>query len=155
MEVPRRWPSRGVRGRRPGLTIHVLEGRAATGNRRRAGRSPAGGRRPIHDALNEAEPTGWTHAKLERVGRTLGERDGTGPDDNAFLRSFGTRAGRRAGLGGRATMVRQMLRSRGFKVSEEFPANVPGFAEAPEDVAVAAALACDGEHDFRARLRGD
>ena len=154
VEVPRRWPSRGVRGRRPGLTIHVLE----AGSYRESPQSrafPGWGTAAIHDALNEAEPTGWTHAKLERVGRTLGERDGTGPDDNAFLRSFRDQSRAEGRAGGRATMVRQMLRSRGFKVSEEFPANVPGFAEAPEDVAVAAALACDGEHDFRARLRGD
>ena len=50
-------------------------------------------------------------------------------------------------------LVRRMLVSRGITVSEGFPAGVPGFAEAPEDVLVQAALACDGERDFRARIR--
>ena len=50
-------------------------------------------------------------------------------------------------------MVRQILLSRGIEVSAGFPADVPGFAESPEDEAVAAALACDGERDFHARIR--
>ena len=44
--------------------------------------------RAIHEALNEAAPTGWTHARLERVGRMLGERDGAGPDDHPLMRSL-------------------------------------------------------------------
>ena len=42
----------------------------------------------IHTAMNEAEPSGWTHAMLEHLGRTLGERDGTGPDDDPLLHSL-------------------------------------------------------------------
>ena len=53
---------------------------------------------------------------------------------------------------GRAGMVRAMLSSRGIGVSESFPADMPGFAESPEAVVVAAALACDSERDFRARI---
>ena len=53
---------------------------------------------------------------------------------------------------GRARMLRQMLSSRGIEVSEGFPFNVPGFAESPEVVIVAAALACDSERDFHTRI---
>ena len=148
VEVPARWTRSRARGRRPGLTIHVLE----------AGRyreSPVSAAFPdwralaIHEALNEAEVSGWTHARLARVGRVLGARDGTGPDDHHFLRSFRDE-GRAEG---RAEMVRQLLVSRGIAVSEGFPANVPGFGESPTDAAVAAALACESEQDFHARIR--
>ena len=108
--------------------------------------------RAIHEALNEAETTGWTHAKLAQVGRALGARDGTGPDDHYFLRSFRDESRDEGRAESRGKLVRQMLVSRGIAVSEGFPAGVPGFAEAPEDVLVQAALACDGERDFRARI---
>ena len=49
-------------------------------------------------------------------------------------------------------MVRQMLSARGIEVSEGFPAGVPGFAESPQAAVVAAALACESEQDFRARI---
>lgn len=55
---------------------------------------------------------------------------------------------------GWAKAVRGMLLSRGIAVSEEFPVNVPGFAQSREDVVIAAAFACGGEEDFRARIRG-
>ena len=155
VEVPARWTRSRARGRVPGLTIHVLE----------AGRyreSPVSVAFPdwragaIHEALNEAEVSGWTHARLARVGRTLGARDGTGPDDHHFLRSFrdeGRAQGRIEGVAeSRVKLVRQMLVSRGIAVSEGFPADVPGFTEAPEDVIVRTALACGSERDFRARI---
>ena len=155
VEVPDQWSPSRARGRRSGLTIHVLE----AGRYRESPVSlvfPDWRARAIHEALNEPEPTGWTHARLARMGRVLGEREGTGPDDHPFLRSFrdeGRAEGRAEGrLEGRAKLVRQMLVSRGIAVSEGFPADVPGLADAPEDVLVRAALACDGERDFRARL---
>ena len=39
----------------------------------------------IHLALNEQECSAETVAALLRVGRILGERGGTGPDDDPFL----------------------------------------------------------------------
>ena len=161
VEVPDQWSRSRARGRRSGLTIHVLE-------EGRYQESPTGlafpewRARAIHEALNEPEPTGWTHARLARVGRVLGEREGTGPDDHHFLRSFrdeGRAEGRAEGLAegevkGRAKTVRQILRSRGIEVPAGFPADVPAFEESPEDAVVAAALACRNEEDFRARLGG-
>ena len=157
VEVPRRGSRGRRRGRIPGLTIHVLEG----GRYRESRESrafPGWRARAIHDALNEVELTEWTYARLKSVGRRLGERDGTGPDDHPFLRSFRDESraeGKVEGRSeGRAKTVRELLRLRGIAVSEAFPENVPGFAEAPEEVAAAATLACESEEDFRARIRG-
>ena len=170
VEVPdRRAPSR-PRGLRPGLTIHLLEesayrespvSRAFPGWRAAA----------IHAAMNEAEPSGWTHAVLERLGRTLGARDGTGPDDDPLLRSLrdesraegeargraegraeGEARGRAEGrVEGLAKAVREILRARGVACPEDPCAGIPDGV--PADAVVAAALACDGAEDFRARLR--
>ena len=49
-------------------------------------------------------------------------------------------------------MARQVLLSRGIEVSAGFPADAAAFAGLSEAVIVAAALACDGERDFNARL---
>ena len=106
--------------------------------------------------MNEPAPSVRTNAILEGLGRVLGARDGTGPDDDALMRSLRGQSreeGRAEGLAeGRAEMVREMLRSRGIAVSEAFPANVPGFADSPRAAVVAAALGCDSEHDFQARI---
>ena len=172
VEVPDHAAPSRPRGRLPGLTIHLLEGGAYR-------ESPVSLAFPnwrataIHEALVEIEPSGWTHATLKRLGRTLGARDGTGPDDDPLLRDLrgesreegrqeghatgleeGLKQGHAAGTGeNRAKMVRQILRSRGIEVSAGFPADAPGFAESPDDEAVDAALACDSEQDFHARLR--
>ena len=157
VEVPERWSASRPRSLRPGLTIHVLE----EGTYREAEESRAfGGWRAsaVHEALNEGKLTGRTHQRLKQVGRTLGERDGTGPDDHPAARSLraeGEAEGREKGRAeGWAKAVRRMLLSRGITVSDGFPADVPGFAESPDGVVMAAALACDSDDDFRVRIRG-
>ena len=79
VEVPDRAAPSRPRGRRPGLTIHRLEGAAYRESA--VSRAFPGWRRAtaIHEAMNEVEPSGWTHARLEHLGRTLGARDVTGP----------------------------------------------------------------------------
>ena len=164
VEVPERWTPSRPPGLSSGLTVYLLEG----GQYRESPASrafPGWRARAIHEALNESELSGWTHMRLERLGRALGARSGTGPDDSPLLRSLrdesreeghakGMEEGRAAGLAeGRAKTVRQILRSRGIEVSAGFPADAPGFAESPEDEAVALALACDDEADFRKRIR--
>ena len=78
-------PSR-PRGRRPGLTIYLLE----DGFYRTAPESrtfPGWTAEEIHAGLNEWTLSEQTSAVLERVGTVLGEREGTGPDNDPLLRS--------------------------------------------------------------------
>ena len=165
VEVPDRWAPGGLRGRRPGLTIHLLEG----GVYRESPMSrafPNWRAQAIHEAMNEVEPSAWTHARLEHQGRTLGARDGTSPDDDPLLRSLrderwseglakGQAEGRMEGrVEARVEMVRQVLLSRGIPVPAGFPGRAPAFAASREEVLVAAALACDSEPDFHARIGG-
>ena len=86
VEVPDETAPSRPRGRRPGLTIHLLEAgayRAAPESRA----FPGWTAEEIHAALNEPALSAQTSAVLERVGRTLGEREGTGPDHDPLLRS--------------------------------------------------------------------
>ena len=168
VEVPARWTRSRARGRVPGLTIHALE----AGRYRESPVSaafPDWRARPIHEAAERSRSVRVDAREAGAGGGgVLGARDGTGPDDHHFLRSFpdqdrveGRAEGRIEGLGAgraeglaesRATLVRQMLVSRNIAVSEGFPADVSGFAEAPEDAVVRTALTCDSEQDFRARI---
>ena len=88
-----------------------------------------------------------------RSGRTGGRsrrRTGGGTEGRAEGR---VEAGRAEGrVEARLGMVRRMLRSRGVGVSDGFPAGV--LSECSEDTIVAAALACESEADFLARLQG-
>ena len=175
VEVPEQWVASRPRGLVPGLTIHLLE----DGVYRVSPESlafPGWRAEAIHEAMNEAERSVRTNERLEGLGRVLGSRDGTGPDDDALMRSLrgqsraeglaeGEHKGRAKGLAegwrkgraegqaeDRAEMVREMLRARSIAFSESFPSNVPGFAESPRAVVVAAALGCDSERDFHARI---
>ena len=158
VEVPQaRAPSR-PRSRRPGLTIHLLEDgayRESAVSRAFPGWTAA----EIHAALNEETFSAETSAALERVGAVLGEREGTGPDDDPLLgaqrrrsRAEGHAEGHAEGRAeGLAALARALLAARGVEVSPGFP-GVPGFAELPEHVIAEAATACVSEADFRERL---
>ncbi len=149
-------PPAGARRRRPaGVTIHRLdEGRyrSATASRAFPGWTAA----EIHTALTEPEPSARTWRVLERVGRTLGAREGTGPDDTPLLRSLGEQAREEGQAAGRAEelaeIVRSTLRVRGIPVSDGFPAASTALAAVPRDALMAAALACVDEQDFRRRV---
>ncbi len=159
VEVPQaRAPSR-PRSRPSGLTIHLLEDgayREAAASRAFPGWTAA----EIHAALNEETFSAETSAALERVGAVLGEREGTGPDDDPLLgaqrrrsRAEGHAAGRAEGrAAGLVALARALLAARGVEVSPGFP-GVPGFAELPEHVIAEAATACVSEADFLKRLR--
>ena len=164
VEVPEGYSASRPARLRPGLTIHLREG----GAYRESPESrafPGWRAEEIHTAMNEASTSVATGQVLGRVARTLCDRGGAGAEDYGFLRTFrdegreqgraeGREEGRLEGLAeSRGKMVRQMLVARGIAVSGGFPTGVPGFAEAPEDVLVRAALACDDEQDFRARIR--
>ena len=86
VEVPDEPAPSRPRGRKPGLTIHLLE----DGVYREAPASrafPGWTAEEIHAAFNEPALSAQTNAVLERVGTVLGEREGAGPDDDPLLRS--------------------------------------------------------------------
>ena len=148
MEVPDAPSPSRPHGRRPGLTIHLLEhGRFRVAAASRA--FPGWRAKEIHLALNEPVPSAQTSAAVERVAAALGAREGTGPDDDPLLRSQ-----RRQGFEhGRAQVVRQVLLSRDIAVSPTFPADADAFAAASEEALLKAALGCTDEADFPAALR--
>ena len=175
VEVPDAPAPGRPRSRRSGLTIHLLEDgayRESPESRAFPGWMAA----EIHAALNEDTLSAPTSAVLERVGTALGEREGTGPDDDPLLgsllgaqrrrsraeghaqgRAEGHARGRVAGHAEgraeeRAELARALLAARGIEVSAGFP-GVPGFAELPAHAIVAAASACISEADFQKRLR--
>lgn len=168
MGFPEVWvdvPEEAPRPRKArGATIYLLAGgayRQATESLAFPGWSAAA----IHTALNEPRLSKATLAVLERTGGTLGEREGTGPDDDPLLRSQRAAAreeGREEGrqeaqareLASRGRLVRQLAFSRGMAVGEGFPMNVPGFEAADVAEVVDAALHCRDAADFAARLRG-
>ena len=84
IEVPEARAASRPRSRRSGVTIHLLEAEGY----REAGASrafPGWTAEEIHAALNEERFSAGTSAVLERVGTALGEREGTGPDDDPLL----------------------------------------------------------------------
>ena len=182
VDVPERRPRNRPRVRRAGLTIHLLEGGAYRESS--VSRAFPGWRaKAIHTAMNEAEPSGWTHAMLEHMGRTLGERDGTGPDDDPLLgslrdqsrtegRAEGEAKGRAEGLAegeakGRAEGLAEgeakgraegrMETVREILRTRGITSSKDFAAEVPhglpDRVVVAEALVCKSERDFHARLR--
>lgn len=91
IQVPDRPSPSRPRSRTPGLTVYRLEG----GAYRIVGESlalPGWKAAEIGAALDETVPSAATVRVLERVGRTLGEREGTGPEDDALLGSFQRRS---------------------------------------------------------------
>ena len=151
VEVPEADAPSRPRSRRSGLTIHLLEDgayRQAAASRAFSGWTAA----EIHAALNEEAFSAETSAALERVGAVLGEREGTGPDDDPLLGAQRRRSRAEGHAAGRAALARALLAARGIEVSPGFP-GVPGFAELPDHVIAEAAAACVSEADFRERLR--
>ena len=151
IEVPQADAPSRPRSRRSGLTIHVLEDgayREAAASRAFPGWTAA----EIHAALNEETFSARTSAVLERVGAVLGEREGTGPDDDPLLGAQRRRSRAEGHADGRAALARALLAARGIKVSPGFP-GVPGFAELSDHVIAEAATACVSEADFLKRLR--
>ena len=138
-----------------GATIYVLtgDGYAAVAESQAM---PSWTAAEIHTALNEPRLSEATVAVLERIGAALGQREGTGPDDDPLLRSQRNRLREELlaeELERRARFVRRQLLSRGIAVAGNFPLQVPGFAAASVEAAADAALHCEDAADFAARLR--
>ena len=87
VEVPAA-PSRSrPRRKLPGLRIHVLNAAGRFEERTESAAFAGWTATAIHRALNEEALSAETTATLRRIGRALGEREGTNPDDSPFLRA--------------------------------------------------------------------
>ena len=159
VEVPDLASPGRPRGLHPGLVIHLLEGGRYV-EAEESSAFPGWRAEEIHRALNEPTISEETAAVLWRVGRALGEREGTGPEDDSLLGDFGRREralgiaeGHARGLNtGMAGMAAAILRRRGIAVSEGFAAEFTARrGSSPEAVLEAASAAAD-EADFLARL---
>ena len=150
-------PSR-PRGVRPKLTIHVLE----DGGYREKDASaalPDWQAADIHLALNEPTTSHRTIEELVRIGRVLGDREGTGPMDDVQIAGYMRRShavGQQAGFvrgraAGMASAVLEVLRLRGIALAEDFRRRVT-VATAPPEVLLEAATRCSTEADFWVRL---
>ena len=160
-------PAGATRRRPAGVTIHrLVNGRYRSV--RTSGAFPGWTAKEINAALTEPVSSATTYKVLERVGRTLGEREGTGPDDDPLWRMLGERKlaegvarGRAEGVAkgrteGRAhelaATVESLLQARGKQVSDAFMERAQALVDTPRDTVTAAALAAAGEEDFWRRL---
>ena len=136
---------------RPGLTIYLQ----AQGGFRVAQSSrafPGWTAEEIHKALNEPEFSEETVAGGRRVGGAMGAAEGTGPDDDVFLRQ----ERRESRAEGGAEMLRanlaQALASRNLRVTPAIANQLARIDAASATAAMQAALACRNEDDFLNRL---
>ena len=131
-------PSR-PKSRLPGLTIHVLDGDRF--HRAESGRAfPGWTAEEIHRALNEHTMSASTAAALHRVGAAMGAAEGTGPDDDPWLRRYRTEA--------RYESVIAVLAERGIATAASLPARIAELGEIPVAEMVRAALGCASESEF-------
>ena len=148
------------RGVRPGLTIYVLdEGRFRIADESRA--FPTWTAAQIHASLNEPRLGPRTLADLTRVGRRLGESEGTTPDDDPQLgrhrqqaRAEGIAQGRAEGIAReRAVLVRLAARKFGAPTAERVAAFLTTL-EDPDRLAEACDLIieCEDAGDPLSRL---
>ena len=157
VEVPEAYsPSRPHR-LQPGLDIYLLEGDGFV--RARESRAfPGWLATEIHRGMNERFLSPETAQVLERVGRALGEREGTGPDDDPVLGRFAREQRAEARAETLASMARELLRVRGIELPSGFPDDMSSVDRAafrratPADV-VSATGAAISLPDFLARLR--
>ena len=147
VEVPEQASPSRPAGRRPGLTIHLLQG----GRFRTASSSlafPSWTAQEIHLALNEHEVSYITMTALRRVGRTLGAAVGTGPDDDPLLREERQQSHAKGRTEAQRDAVLQVLKLRGLPVSAAFPRRLAEFRAASTAALMQAALECRDEADF-------
>ncbi len=153
VEVPERASPSRPRRRPVRLAIYLLEGdEYRESDESRA--FPTWRAAEIHQALNEPAMSLETEAVLWRVGRALGQREGTSWEDDAQLRRVAG-LGRARGIAegrvrGIAETAVSMLRGRGIETATDRILDVVRRAS-PEAV-VEAAQRAGSETDFLARL---
>ena len=155
VEVPDEPEANRPRSLRPGLTIH-LRGRDGFRTAPVSRAFPGWTAEEIHRALNEVTFSDETAHVLNRVGTAMGATEGTGPDDDPFLRrqrresyaegrSKGLDEGRQEGV--RAAVL-QVFESRGIPVSTSLSERLAEMEEVSASALVHAAMECRNEEDF-------
>ena len=150
------------KSRRSGLTIHVLEGgRYVEAPSSRA--FPGWTAQEIHAALNEWEASLETVDVLRRVADELAAAEGTGPDNDPFLRRERAEGRAQGHAEGRAeaqcdivrTAVHQAFAARGLVVTATLRSWLDDLADAPDAPAlIREAWECSDADDFLRRARG-
>ena len=108
----------------------------------------------IHTAMNETQCSAVTTDALTRVGRILGERAGTGPNDDLFLgaqRRESRHAGQLEGVR-KVLEVLEILASRSIPVSAALAGQHDLIAAAPASALLRAAMLCDDADDLARRI---
>lgn len=151
IEVPDASRTRGRR--RAGLSVLLLEGGEYM-------ESPASRAFPgwaaaeAHRALNEREESAETVRVLRRVGRAMGAAEGTGPDDDPFLRRERREAAGEAAAELVRAAVAEAFASRGIPVSGELRRWLAGFEDSSDPAGVIRlAFTCRDADDLIRRLR--
>ena len=139
--------------RAPGLAIHA---RDPGGGYRQAPESaafPGWTENEVYRALTEEPLSAASWQVLERVGRVLGERDGTAPEDDPLTRSLQARGEARGVAKASADAVVAALRARGIDVPANLAADPDLLGGCSIDTAMAVAMRCSDSADFRRRIR--
>ena len=143
IEVPETGTARRPTARQPGLTIYL---RRPTGwQESNASRAFAGWQaHEIHAAMYEGAFSRRTLAAVARVGKALGDRDGTAPSGGPVADAVGRPV--------RDAAIRRVFAHRGLALSQE---TLAALGDRSVDEAVGAALSCRDEADFLLRLAPD
>ncbi len=148
------------RSRVPALTIHVLQaGRFVEAPSSRA--FPGWTAREIHRAMHEPLMSHETVEALHRVGRGLGAAEGTGPDDDPWLRreraqgrAEGHAAGQAEGhAAGRAEAIVAILEARRIAAGTGLADRLAEFTDRSTEEMIRAAQTCASEDDLLRLLR--
>ena len=155
VEVPDTYTPSRRPGVRPGTTIHVLEeGAYQSVPESRA--FPSWSAAEIHAAMNESTLSAETSRVLARVGRALGAREGTGPDDMTWLREQRAEGRSKGWVEGRLatlrTVVQRTLAARGI-AAPDAPLDARDITGVTDEEVMDTLFACDDLGDFRTRLR--
>lgn len=157
VDVPERRPASGRRPARrlPGLTVYRLDSGGEYRTVHESGAFPGWRVEEIHGAMEEPWVSLTTGRMLARVGRALGARVGTGPDDSPWLRMHRDAARAEGEARGRARVLeaaaRKALAMRGFP--EPFRLDPREWSDVSDEAVLDALYECEDEADFHARLR--
>ena len=140
IEVPESGTARRPTARVPGLAIHSRQpGGWQDSKTSRA--LPGWEAQEIHAAMNEGTFSRGTLAAVARIGKALGDREGTAPSDGPVADAVGRPV--------RDAAVRRIFAHRSLPLAQE---TLDALSDRAVDEAVGAALSCLDEQDFLLRL---